>query len=83
MYMQIVTITSQGQITVPALMRKAISLEKFTKAMVKVVDNKIIFEPIVDVVSLGGVLKHKAKKNKHIGDIIKDEERIISKMIKK
>lgn len=83
MYMQIVTVTRQGQITVPALMRRAISLEKYTKAMVKIEDNKIIFEPIADVVSLGGVLRHKAKKNKHLYNIIKDEENAILKMIKK
>ena len=83
MYMQqIVSITSQGQITVPAIMRRAISIEKYNKAMVRVENNLIIFEPILDIMHLGGMLKHKAKKGKNIDEIIKKEEDSIAKMIK-
>lgn len=79
---QIVSITSQGQITVPASMRKALSLGNYPKAMVSIVSNKIVFEPIFDIIALGGVLKHKAQKKKEIGSIISEEEEVISKMIK-
>lgn len=83
MYMQqIVAITGQGQVTIPASMRRAISLERYNKALVRTEDNKIIFEPIVDILSLGGILKDKAKKQKNIQEIIKMEEEIIAKMVK-
>ncbi len=79
---QIVTITNQGQITIPASMRRAISLDLYNKAMVKIEDKMIMIEPIVDLLSLGGMLINKSKKQKNIGKIIELEEKIISKMIK-
>lgn len=83
MYMQqIVTITSQGQITIPASMRRAISLNDYNKALVKTEEKRIIIEPIVDIMSLGGIIKHKRKKHKNINKIIKIEEEVIGKMIR-
>ena len=79
---QIVTITDQGQITIPASMRRAISLDLYNKAMVKIEDKMITVEPIVDLLSLGGMLINKSKKQKNIDKIIKLEEKTISKMIK-
>jgi bifunctional DNA-binding transcriptional regulator/antitoxin component of YhaV-PrlF toxin-antitoxin module len=79
---QIVTITNQGQITIPASMRRAISLDLYKKALVKIENQRIIVEPIVDLLSLGGIISNKAKKQKKIEDIIKIEEDVISKMIK-
>jgi bifunctional DNA-binding transcriptional regulator/antitoxin component of YhaV-PrlF toxin-antitoxin module len=79
---QIVTITDQGQITIPASMRRAISLNLYNKAMIKIEDKIITVEPIVDLLSLGGMLINKSKKQKNIDEIIELEEKIISKMIK-
>lgn len=79
---QIVTITDQGQITIPASMRRAISLNLYNKALVKTEDKKIVVEPIVDLISLGGIIERKAKKQKDIDAIIKLEEETIAKMIK-
>lgn len=79
---QIVTITSQGQITIPASMRRAISLNLFNKALVKIEDKTIVVEPITDLLSLGGILMNKSKKQKNIDEIIELEEKAISKMIK-
>lgn len=83
MYMQqIVSITSQGQITIPASMRRKVSLNLFNKALIKTEDNKIVVEPIVDLLSLGGMLKNKAKKQKNIDIVIRLEEKAIAKMVK-
>ena len=54
---QIVTITDQGQITIPASMRRAISLDLYNKALVKIENKMIIVEPIIDLLSLGGAHK--------------------------
>jgi len=79
---QIVTITDQGQITIPASMRRAMSFDQYNKALVKTEDKKIVIEPIVDLLSLGGMLINKSKKQKNIDKIIELEEKTISKMIK-
>ncbi|PIP63143.1 hypothetical protein COW98_00255, partial [Candidatus Roizmanbacteria bacterium CG22_combo_CG10-13_8_21_14_all_35_9] len=67
---QIVTITDQGQITIPASMRRAMSLDQYNKALVKIEDRKLLIEPIVDLLSLGGMLIDKSKKQKNIDKII-------------
>ena len=83
MYMQqIVTITSQGQITIPAVMRRAISIDKYKKALASTDGNRIIVEPVSDLFTLAGMLKKKAKKGKNIDAIIELEERAITKMVK-
>lgn len=79
---QIVSITSQGQITIPAAMRRAINIDKYDKASITTENNKIIVEPVTDLLSLGGKLKNRAKKQKNIDAIIKMEEEIVGKMIK-
>lgn len=57
-----VSITKQGQISIPAPLRKAYGLEKFTKAVVYAsTGGKIIVEPLVDLTSLRGVFKTKKK----------------------
>lgn len=79
---QIVSITSQGQISIPASMRRLTALDQYHKALVKLEGKKIVIEPIADFLSLGGILQQKAKKTKKIDEIIKTEEKIIGKMIK-
>ncbi len=76
---QIVSITSQGQITIPASMRRRLALEKNKKAFVKTADNKIIIEPVPSVMDLAGSLKDKALKKKSIEQIIKLEEKAAAK----
>lgn len=75
---QIVSITSQGQITIPASMRRKLDLEKYKKAAVRAEENKIIVEPIPDLLSLAGSLKDKAIKGKTINEIIKLEEEAVA-----
>lgn len=71
---QFVTITSQGQITIPAKFRRQLGLQKKQKALVSIQGNKIVIEPPVDLLSLYGSLSHLAMKGKSIDEIIKIEE---------
>lgn len=77
---RIVSITSQGQITLPASIRRLFNLDKYKKALVKAESSRIIVEPIEDITTLAGVLKEKAIKKRKIADIIKLEEQKIQKM---
>ena len=52
-----ITITSQGQLSIPASIRKQLSLDKVKKATLEMRDNKIIIEPIKDIIALRGVFK--------------------------
>lgn len=58
---QIVSITSQGQITIPSKMRRFFSLAQNKKALVKLENRKIIIEPICDVLDLKGAFKMNKK----------------------
>lgn len=76
-----VTITSQGQISIPAKLRKELSLAKKDKALVKREGKRIIIEPIPDLLSLKGSLSHKAIKGKSIDEIIALENKAIEEAI--
>ena len=80
---QIVSITSQGQITIPASIRRSLGLNKYPKATVYLKNKKIIIEPIPDILTMGGLLKRKAIKGKSIDKTIKLEEKVISETISK
>lgn len=71
----IVSITSQGQISIPAKIRRSLAIEKNQKAYVKEEGGKIVIEPIADILSLKGSLKHKAKRGMSIDKIIELEEK--------
>jgi len=75
---QIVSITSQGQITIPASFRKQLGLDKYLKALVKIEGEQIIVEPVPDLLSLAGILHHKVIKGKSIDQIIEIEENAIA-----
>ncbi len=59
--MYTVTITSQGQISIPAKIRRDLGLNKSAKALVKIEGNKIVVEPVRDLLELKGSLKTKIK----------------------
>ena len=71
----IVSITSQGQISVPAKLRRELGLDKKKKAVVRREKDKIIIEPVEDLLSLKGILHYKAKKGMSIDKIIEIEEK--------
>lgn len=52
-----VSITSQGQISIPAAIRRELGLDKFRRGIVSVDDGKVVIEPVQDILSLKGTLK--------------------------
>ncbi len=52
-----VSITSQGQISIPAPLRKKLGLNKFNKALISEEKGKMMIEPIKDLLDLKGSLK--------------------------
>ena len=62
MYMlHYVTITSQGQITIPAVIRRKHGLDKIKKAQVISNGDNIIIKPETDIMDLYGVFKTKKR----------------------
>lgn len=78
---QLVSITSQGQITIPASFRRELGLDKYPKASIKIIDKQIIVEPIPDLLDLAGILHDRATKSKTIDQIIKSEHEAVSKAV--
>ena len=72
-----VSITSQGQISIPAKLRRKLGLEKPGKAIVTEKNGEIILRPVKDFLEMGGSLAHKAIQNKSIEQILKLEEKAI------
>lgn len=68
--MYTVSITSQGQISIPASLRRKLGLNISTKALVSEKDGKVIIEPIKDLLELGGSLE--TKKNPLSGQQVSD-----------
>lgn len=66
-----VSITSQGQISIPAKIRRQLGLAKESKAIVSVEDDKVMIEPIKDFLELAGSLKTNKKplSNKKLHDL--------------
>lgn len=56
-----VSITSQGQISIPAKIRRQLGLSKISKAIVSVANGKMIVEPVKDFLELAGSLKTNKK----------------------
>lgn len=56
-----VSITSQGQISIPAKFRRELGLNNGKKALVSVEDKKLIVEPVKDFLELRGSLKTNIK----------------------
>ena len=73
---QFVTITSQGQITIPAHFRRVLGLQKKQKAMIIIKGDELVIKPEVDILDLEGSLAHLGKKNKGktIDEILKMEK---------
>lgn len=67
-----VSITSQGQISIPIDIRRALGLDKMQKALVSVENKKMIVEPVPDILSLRGSVKTNKKplSNKELDDVI-------------
>lgn len=59
----IVTITNQGQLTIPKAIRDFFSISGATKARIRVENKKIVVEPKADFWSLSGTLKSSISLN--------------------
>lgn len=78
---QIVSLTSQGQISIPAKMLAKYGKNRPTKVIVKAVDSGWFVEPVPDILSLGGALHKYALKGKTLEEILELEEKAISDAI--
>ena len=67
--MYIVSITSQGQISIPAKIRKELGFNQHKKAVVTTEKGKMVIEPVSDFMSLKGVLHKYAKKGKSLDEL--------------
>ena len=56
-----VSITSQGQISIPAQIRRLLGLSKTSKAIVSVENDKVMIEPVKDFLTMRGSLKTNKK----------------------
>ncbi len=67
-----VSITSQGQISIPASLRRKLGLNKGGQATVSEERGKILIEPVKDFLELGGSLKTNKKplSNEEMDDVI-------------
>lgn len=68
----IVSITSQGQITIPAKLRRELGLTKKGKAIVSKREGVMVVKPIRDLLDLKGSLKTNKKplSNKQLHEVI-------------
>lgn len=57
----IVSITSQGQVTIPMSVRKSLGIKKATKATLEKKKDKLVIKPQKDFWSLSGGMKSKIK----------------------
>lgn len=57
----VVSITSQGQISIPAPIRRKLGLDKSKKAVVTENEGNILIEPVKDFLELRGSLKTNIK----------------------
>ncbi len=76
--MQLVSITSQGQITIPAQLRRKYNFASSEKVLVKEEQGKIIVEPVFDLDSLAGSLSEYALKDKSLEEISRLEAQAIA-----
>ena len=68
----IVSVTSQGQISIPARFRRELGLEKTKKAIVSKEGSKLILEPVKDLLELGGTLRTNKKplSNRELHEVV-------------
>ena len=67
-----VSITSQGQISIPAALRRKLGLDKMSQAQVSEKNGALMIEPIPDLLTLKGSLKTNKKplSNKELHEVV-------------
>lgn len=77
---QTVSLTSQGQISIPSKMRKKLNLNAPGKVKLSIDKNRLVIEPIVDILKLGGAFENKGFKNKSLQQVMASEKHAIEEM---
>lgn len=83
MMQQIVSLTSQGQISIPRKLLRHHKIVKPGKVMIRPTKTGWMVEPVGDFWSLRGVFQNSAIKNKSMSEIIKTEEEAVGEVITK
>lgn len=78
-----VSITSQGQIGLHIKIRRLLGFPKSGKALVSVVDDKIVIEPVKDFLELAGSLKTNKKPLSNEELLNRFAEYSVQRLIKK
>lgn len=65
---KVVTVTSQGQITIPADMRRALNVSSSRELILTLKDKKVTLEPTEDIYSLFGSLKKHPKVQEKLAE---------------
>ncbi|OGK37771.1 hypothetical protein A3F03_01645 [Candidatus Roizmanbacteria bacterium RIFCSPHIGHO2_12_FULL_41_11] len=67
-----VSITSQGQLSIPVSIRRILDLDKTKKALLSLEKGRVIIEPVKDLLELGGSLKttKKALSNQQLHEFV-------------
>lgn len=63
-----VTITSQGQISIPIQLRRKLGLDKSKKALIREENGELVVKPVKDFLELGGSLSQYAKGKKPLSN---------------
>ncbi|OGE19093.1 hypothetical protein A3A14_01175 [Candidatus Daviesbacteria bacterium RIFCSPLOWO2_01_FULL_43_38] len=63
--MYTVSITSQGQITIPAKLRRSLGFDKNKKALVREENGELIIKPVQDLLELEGSFKTNLRFTPH------------------
>jgi bifunctional DNA-binding transcriptional regulator/antitoxin component of YhaV-PrlF toxin-antitoxin module len=79
----IVSITSQGQISIPAKIRRLLDLDTIKKAYLTQENGRIIIDPIKNVIDSAGSLNKYAIKNVSSKDVLSAEKQAIKSVIVK
>lgn len=71
------TVTKQGQISIPSSFRKKFSLNRNKKVQISLDDNKLIIEPLADLLDHTGALTAQQRVGKSMKEIEDLEKRAI------
>ena len=75
--MYTVSITSQGQLSIPAELRRKLGLMKKSRAIISNDNGKLVIEPVPDILDLAGVFHKYAKKGLSLDEIIRQEHKAV------
>ncbi len=75
--MYTVSITSQGQMSIPAPLRQKLGLQKKTKAIASAQNGKLVVEPAQDLLDLYGSLNKYVKKGLSSQQVLKMEKKAV------